>query len=181
MTHSGDLQSAPNGASEFIDIDRKKALKGGARYIVMGLFSYSNVPFINLPECFSGVMTRKVANNGEIYEPKTVKNKFDITADSKLVVPLILDLKDNEMIWADISLATKNKFRNNLESSTDTIKLMGKGMLEMLRTKPNIYELLSLHVKARGELVENKEDADLVFTSDDFPFNIDEILGEYLV
>ena len=39
--HSGDIISAPNGASEFIDLDIPSVLKYGGRYIVVSVFSFN--------------------------------------------------------------------------------------------------------------------------------------------
>ena len=43
--HSGDLQSAPEGAAEFIDIDRARALRAGVRYVLMSIVSFTGQPF----------------------------------------------------------------------------------------------------------------------------------------
>jgi hypothetical protein len=65
--HSGDIVSAPEGASEFIDLDLASIWQYGGRYIVASIFSFSRHPFANLPECFAGWMIRQDANSGEIY------------------------------------------------------------------------------------------------------------------
>ena len=51
--HSGDITSAPNGASEFIDVSLDKVRKFGGRYIMMNIYSFSNQKFYELPECFA--------------------------------------------------------------------------------------------------------------------------------
>jgi hypothetical protein len=56
--HSGDIVSAPNGASEFIDINYVEA-KEHARYVVICNYVYSGDAYKDIPECFSGVMFRK--------------------------------------------------------------------------------------------------------------------------
>lgn len=55
--HSGDITSAPNGASEFIDINYLKAKKH-CRYIVICNTVYTDQHFNEIPECFSGIMFR---------------------------------------------------------------------------------------------------------------------------
>ncbi|KKK69854.1 hypothetical protein LCGC14_2929850, partial [marine sediment metagenome] len=57
--HSGDITSAPKGASEFIDISIKKCLDKNIRYVMMSVSSYTQQPFYDLPECFAGIMTRQ--------------------------------------------------------------------------------------------------------------------------
>lgn len=39
--HSGDITSAPNGASEFIDIDIEKFLKLGIKYVLISVNSFT--------------------------------------------------------------------------------------------------------------------------------------------
>ena len=54
-THSGDLTSAPPplGASEFVDLDVEQAAESGARYAVVIVFSFNNVPFSGMAEAFA--------------------------------------------------------------------------------------------------------------------------------
>lgn len=48
--------------------------------------------------------------------------------------------------------------------------------------KPNLYTLFMLHASSRGTLVDNKEDADIIFDVDGdvTPFDFDIIISEYL-
>ena len=92
------------GASEFIDFDIPSVLKYGARYVVMTLLSYTDQPYKDLPECFTGWMVRQYPGSGEIFEPSTVQDKVDITADTQISIPVILDLKERKLIWTDLSL-----------------------------------------------------------------------------
>jgi ABC-type glutathione transport system ATPase component len=79
--HSGDIVDAPNGASEFIDVNLEKLRQNGVRYIVMTINSYTHQPFCDLPECFAGWMSRQNANSGEIFEPKTVADRMKSLLD----------------------------------------------------------------------------------------------------
>jgi len=90
--HSGDITSAPDGESEFIDIEISKCLKQGIRYVLMSVNSFTNQPYCDLPICFAGFMVRQFPNSGEIYDPLTVENKFDLTANTRIAIPLIIDL-----------------------------------------------------------------------------------------
>ena len=49
-------------------------------------------------------------------------------------------------------------------------------------SKPTLYDLISLNVKARGVMVDNKEDADIIFDVDDgiTPYDTDVFMEEYL-
>jgi hypothetical protein len=175
--HSGDITDAPNGASEFIDVSLGKVLQSGGRYIVMCVNSFTQTPYCNLPECFAGWMGRSNPNSGEIYEPKLVKNKVDLAADSTFGIPLIIDAKERRVIWCDLSLKQAPTW-NNARNNSNNISLVCKAMAEM--KKPNLYDLLSMHVEARGYKVARKVNADVVFSSETTPFEIDEITTKYL-
>lgn len=178
--HSGDITSAPDGASEFIDIDISVCLKQGIRYVLMSVNSFTNQPYCDLPYCFAGFMIRQFANSGEIYEPLTVENKFDLTANSRVAIPLIIDLYDRKVIWVDLSLkgnpSTVNNVHNNLSSTT----IINKSMTTLV--KPNLYDLLDLHIKARGEKTFDIKEANTIFATDQgiTPADIDIIVSDYL-
>jgi hypothetical protein len=102
--HSGDIVDAPQGASEFVDFSIKKCLAKKIRYVVMSVCSYTRQSYCELPECFAGWMAREKPQSGEIYEPRTIENKLDLSADSKIAVPVIFDLVERQAIWCDLSL-----------------------------------------------------------------------------
>lgn len=178
--HSGDITNAPDGASEFIDIDLKKCIESGHRYIIMTINSYTQQPFHDLPECFAGWMLRKNANSGEIFEAKTVKNKSDVTGESRMNIPLIIDALERKVIWTDLSLKSHPQFQNNLYANQSNTALLCKAMTQL--NKYNLYDLFYLHGVARGKLVESASEADTVFseTEGTTPFDVDKIISEYL-
>ena len=182
--HSGDITSAPAGACEFIDIDIDAVANAGGRYIIMNVLSYTGQPFTDMPEAFAGWMIREKVKSGKIFEPKTVQDKFDLTADTKVSIPLIIDCVKKEVIWTDMALGGNPNWRgDNVEGNMTGIAATGYALTEM--RKPNLYDLFEMHVDARGgELVESKEDADVVFSMDAdatvTPFDVDTIVGEYL-
>ena len=178
--HSGDIVDAPNGASEFIDIDIASILKYGGRYVVINILSYTQQPYCDLPECFMGWMSREEPLSGEIYEPKTVQNKIDITADTKICIPMILDFVDKKIIWADMALKNNPNWYNNVEGNNKSIAITCKAITNL--KKPNLYDLIHLHIKARGILCDNKDTADIIFDVADgiTPFDTEVFMGEYI-
>jgi hypothetical protein len=178
--HSGDITSAPDGASEFIDIEISACLKQGIRYVLMSVNAFTNQPYCDLPYCFAGFMVRQFANSGEIYEPLTVENKFDLTANTRVAIPLIIDLYERKVIWVDLSLkgnpSTVNNVHNNLSSTT----VINKSMTTLV--KPNLYDLLELHIKARGEKTFDINEANTIFASDNgiTPTDMDIIVSDFL-
>lgn len=178
--HSGDITSAPNGASEFIDISIKKFKELNVRYVLMSINSFTQQAYKDLPICFAGFMSRKSPNSGEIFEPKTVNERFDLTSDTRIAIPLIVDLHERKVIWTDLALEKNPNYINNVSTNFAGISLMCRAMTNL--EKPNIYDLIKLHAQARGTLVDNKKDADIVFglDGDVTPYDTDIILSEYL-
>ena len=178
--HSGDIVTAPYGASEFIDLHIPSIVNYGGRYVVTTLHSFTSHPYCNLPECFAGWMMRKKPGSGEIYEPSTVENKIDITADTQIAIPVILNLVDRTIIWTDLALTRYPDYYNNVEGNRGGIVLMGKAMTSL--RKPHLYDLFTMHAKARGELVDTKEQADTIYAVDEgvTPYDIEQIMAEYL-
>lgn len=181
--HSGDIVSAPEGASEFIDLDIPSILKYGGRYIVASVLSFSRHPFCNLPECFAGWMIRQDAITGKIYDPPTVENKVDLTADTTISIPAILDLEQREVLWTDMSLRRHPSWGrgNNVENNQKGMVLIGKAMTSL--KKPNLERLFKLHAMARGEVIDKKEAADTVFSVEEgiTPFDMEQIVAQFLV
>lgn len=179
--HSGDIVTAPNGASEFIDINIKNVQSRYTRYIAITLNSYTHQPYKDLPECFMGWMNREGNMSGEIYEPKTVENKVDITSDTDMCIPMVIDLKEHKIIWTDISVKSNMSWVNNIRGNDVSVSKICRAFVEMV--KPNIYELIKLHVKTRGEFVDTPEEADITFGIDGCDVNVydtDIFMGQYL-
>jgi hypothetical protein len=178
--HSGDITSAPRGASEFIDISIENCLKKDIRYIMMSVYSYTQQSFCDIPECFAGVMIRKKPQSGEIFEPKTVDNRLDLTVNNKICVPMIIDLEDKKVIWTDLGLTRNLNGVNNLHANMSSLQLTAKSMTSL--NKPNLHDLFRMHAEARGEIVDNIKDADTIFSMNKgvTPFDADIIISEYL-
>lgn len=177
--HSGDIVTAPDGACEFIDLDIDSVLRYGGRYVVMALHSFSRQAFCDLPECYAGWMMRQAPQSGEIFEPRTVQDRIDVAADTRICLPVILDLAERTLIWADLALRRNPRWQNNVEGSQQGLLLMGQAVTTLVR--PDLYELFMLHAAARGVPVA-REQARMVFGPDGdvTPFDIGLILAEYL-
>ncbi|MGE6576907.1 TerD family protein [Paenibacillus xylanexedens] len=179
--HSGDIVTAPNGASEFIDLHIPSIVAYGGRYVVATLLSFTSHPYCDLPECFVGWMMRKKPGSGEIFEPSTVANKIDITADTQIAIPVIMDLVERTVIWTDLALTSHPDYYNNVEGNQKGMVLMGKALTNL--RKPDLHDLFMLHAKARGELVDTIDQADTIYSVDQgvTPYDIEHIMAEYLV
>lgn len=161
--HSGDIVDAPNGASEFIDIDIDAMRKQNpnVRYIVTNVFSFTKQNFCDLPECFAGWMERsELGQYGEVFDARTVMNKFDLTAKGLAAVPMVFDMESREFTWVDLVMAGRNNL-SNVESKGNNITKLIQGIVTTI--KPSMGEVIELNAKARGEVVDTIEDADVVF------------------
>ena len=178
--HSGDITSAPDGASEFVDVPVQGFIDKGIKYVMMSVFSFTSQSYCDLPDCFAGVMARQKPKSGEIYEPATVDNKLDLTADTTICIPMIVDLIDKKVIWTDLALKRTLSYGNNIHNNMSSLTIMAKAMTNL--KKPNLYELFNLHAIARGELVEDVKEAEIVFSVKDgiTPFDTDKIISEFI-
>jgi len=133
---------------------------------------------------------RNKPQSNEIYDPKTVISKLDLQTASRNAIPVIFDLKTREAIWVD--LATKGvpkswhyrgwgRSCNNVESNRASIKQILKAVTS-LNNKPILYDLFMTHAVSRGDIVENKDEADIVFglDGDITPKDINIINSEYI-
>jgi stress response protein SCP2 len=181
MIHSGDITSAPEGAAEFLDINIDKLHKDVA-YIVCNVFNFTGQKMNQLDVGFCGWMEREHAGSGEIFEPKSVTGRCDLTADATSTCPMILDVVNREIIWADLSITLSGGCQSTertMDKSTATAELVSR----MSATKASLYDLFLLHTVARdGELVINREDANFVIAEDGdlSPYDIAKVTSEWL-
>lgn len=186
--HSGDIVNGGDvngdGVSEFVDINIIDASNNGVRYVVFQVYGFYCPSFAKLPHAMFGWMNREDVNSGEIYEPKTVEQKMDLTSDTVVSIPVIFDCVDRKVIWCDMNISLNGVKRhcggNNLESNLMGVTATCYSMVNM--KKPNLYDLINLHIQARGLRVSNKNEADMIFDVNDgiTPFDTDVFIGEYL-
>lgn len=161
VIHSGDLQNAPNGGSEFIDFEVDHLLRRGYRYVVMSLISFRGGPFKGFP-CFAGFMERDALKSGAKFEPQSVAVKFDVKGDTESVQPLIFDLKTREVIYVDFSAGGARPYMT-ARGGIDKFAILTRAMLRLADTKPTVGDIVRAHVCARGKAC-NSDKADVRFT-----------------
>lgn len=179
--HSGDIISAPDGASEFIDITIDQAAKSGARYVAMNVLVFNGPSFAEHEVCYAGWMTREKPNSNEIYDPKTVEQKVDLSSTSTRSVPVLFDLVERKAIWVDLANIRSNLHANNVENNKASIEDAVEAIVSC-NNKVSLYELFDLHTSARGKQVANKEEADTIFSLNQgiTPFDINVINSDYI-
>lgn len=184
IVHSGDIVDAPEGASEFVDIDLAKAAELG-RYVAVTINCFSQQPYCDLPICFGGWMYRGDGQSGEIFEPSTLKHRFDVTGDRITDLVCVVDLHERCIYWADLAFEKSmvGGFRaNNVATHVSGITAMVKSIVES--HQPSLYDMFYLNAKSRGTIVESPDDADVIFSEDDNatvrPTDTDVIISQYL-
>lgn len=164
ITNGGDVNQ--KGVSEFIDIDFESVRDAGARYVLFQVYSYTGQCFSDLPNIKFGWMSRNDINSGEIYEPSTVEQRIDLTSASTVCVPVIFDCLNNKFIWLDLSknISSLNYANANLEKNITGISAMCYGFVK--NKKPQMFDLAMMNAIARGSIVTDRNNADVIFDTD---------------
>ena len=168
VIHSGDSFGRTGACAEYIDIDIEKSLALGYKYALIQLHNYNRSPELNENNYF-GVMERNFPKSNEIWLPKTISNCSVVRVEN-IVNCAIIDIVSGEYIMVD---EDAEKSWLNVASTLDF-----KQVEEYIKPpKFSVYDLLKLHVDARGgELVEADVKADTYFAFDDFSTNYIETL-----
>jgi hypothetical protein len=163
-TSSGDLRAAPfpDGATEFVDVDRARAKAAGVRYAVMVVNNYAGMAFGELERGFAGLMLRDDAA-GTHFDPRTVALRFDLAGDNGVFMPLVVDLDDGSMHWIDVYAKGGFAF-NNVATSNKAITTVCPNLLAYFGSgvRPSMFELAALHAAARTRRVVVREAASTI-------------------
>jgi hypothetical protein len=153
--HSGDYTDAPapHGATEYIDLHLEKLLKRGIRYAMMIVFSYNSVPFDQMPYAMAGIMQRS-DKTGEIFEPRTVQHRFDLSGNAQIAIPMYVDLQAKNMQWLDIKLTPEGS-NHQVGGYHQKLSAIGKDFQNYFSsgTRATLWQLACIHAAARSETV----------------------------
>ncbi len=165
IVHSGDIQSAPHGAAEFIDITLAE-LAPEVRYVLPQVNKYAGENFGQMT-CHAGWMIReKVDVDRATFDIKTVQNKFDLAGSTGYCLPFAVDLELARATLFDLYVGSR-QLENRVESSASDVELIGRELLRFTETRPTMLRLAELHRDARGAAAAlRREDADLTFGLD---------------
>ena len=125
VVHSGDIVTAPEGASEFIDIDLTTV---EAPVLLAQVNVFSGEGFDEVAESFFGFMLRDPAQEGAPFEPGTVRMKSDLRGSGRVALPVAF-LRDGagqwRALWLHLRLAgwpAFNQVENNRVSATALLR-----------------------------------------------------------
>ncbi|MFE6056098.1 MXAN_6230/SCO0854 family RING domain-containing protein [Kitasatospora sp. NPDC056446] len=116
--HSGDFTTAPppHGATEFVDLDLPALAQCGARYAVVVVFSYNDVPFEDLTDAFAGFMALDPDGAADhrrgAFRPEDVRQRLDLAGDARICLPMIVDLRRRRYTWTDLNIGSGGGFHN---------------------------------------------------------------------
>ncbi|UUU42654.1 MXAN_6230/SCO0854 family RING domain-containing protein [Streptomyces sp. NBC_00162] len=152
VVHSGDLVSAPapHGASEYVDIDLDAVADLGVRFVMPVVFSFNNIPFELLPDAFAGFMALP-GRTGRTsrYDPRTVRQRYDLVGNSRIHVPLLVDLERRGFLWTDVHLP-KDEGHHSVRTHVVDLARVGRDLFEHFSTgRTTLWELAGWHAAAR--------------------------------
>ncbi|MGW3244942.1 MXAN_6230/SCO0854 family RING domain-containing protein [Streptomyces sp. NPDC001070] len=155
--HSGDLTSAPapQGASEFVDLDLEKLASAGVRHLVAVVFSYNNVPFEDLAEAFAGLMARdRPGDSGPVFDARAVEQRYDLTGRARASVPLVIDVAARTMRWLDVVKGVTGT-DHSVARHGDDLAALGRGLTGLFASgaRVGLGELAVWQAAARAATV----------------------------
>jgi hypothetical protein len=127
--HSGDITEAPQGASEFIDLDLSRV---DAAYIVPQVNVYAGEGFDEVEEGFFGYMTREADQLGKPFEPRTVRTRSDLRGTGRVALPLVFAREQDDSwsaIWMQLFLRGA-AWGNQVEGNRVSTALLARNIVE---------------------------------------------------
>lgn len=153
--HSGDLTSAPAplGATEYIDLDLARLRANGVRWAIPVVFSYNDVPFERLDKAFAGFMLP--LTGGEAFQADRVAQRFELQGRSRALVPMVVDLETQTLLWADLNLSTSG-YAHSIASNRKALGRLGADVWDYFTAgdRTTVFDLVVLHAAARASALE---------------------------
>ncbi|MCX5202054.1 hypothetical protein OG897_11400 [Streptomyces sp. NBC_00237] len=152
--HSGDLTSAPapGGATEYVDLELPLLAHAGIAYAMPVVFSFNNIAFEKLTDAFAGFMELDGGRpRDSSYDPRTVRQRFDLAGDSQVCVPMLVDLRRREALWTDLHLPPAGGFQS-IASHTHDLGRIARDLTSYFSfgSRTNMADLARWHAAARA-------------------------------
>ena len=165
--HSGDVRHRLGACAEYVDIDIENAIELGFEYAVIDVRNYNGRP-LNTVESRFGIMEREYPEANDLWLPETITNTFLLESSGTNTLLAIIDLINREYILLDIdtnSLPVAALDSNNVLKTIETFSTL---------PKVSVYDLVLLHVEARGRQVTLDQNVDTYFRYEDFSESYEE-------
>jgi hypothetical protein len=172
IAHSGDIQSAPMGAAEFIDL-RLAALEDG--YILPSIIRFAGEEFSAMKACYAGWMNRAtVGGDTQTFDAKTVVEKVDVNQDGQNWIPFLLDVAAKEIIYVDIYLNGARIIEHNEHSPA-----LAAALASYWQARPTFGALARWYARANdAKIVELPDATTTIGISDDRSINVLKLVGQ---
>ena len=159
--HSGDVRHRQGPCAEYIDIDMKDAIENGFLYAVIDVRNF-NGRGLQTVETRFGIMEREHPESNKTWLPETITSCQILDSESTNTLIAIIDLVTKEYIMLDIdssgSVVASGDVKNTIKMVEEFTKL----------PKVSVYDLVLLHVEARGKQVTLDQNLDTYFKYEDF-------------
>jgi len=159
--HSGDVRHRRGPCAEYIDIDMKDAISKGFKYVVIDVRNF-NGGSLNSVECMFGIMEREHPESNKTWLPETISNTQSLESESTNTLIAIIDLVTKEYIMLDIDSSGWVTARGDVKNTLKVIDQYAQ------LPKVSVYDLILLHVEARGRQVTLDQNVDTYFKMEDF-------------
>lgn len=159
--HSGDIIARRGACAEYVDIDIQDALKSGFRYVVIDVRNYRGGSMRDMQGIF-GTMERDHPQSGTSWLPETITGCQEMTSSASVTIASILDLETREYIFMDIDSAGSTFATGDIQGTLKLIQQYASN------PKISVYDLVKLHVEARGKQVNLDQEINTHFKFDDF-------------
>ncbi|MEV5710139.1 hypothetical protein [Actinoallomurus sp. NPDC052274] len=127
--HSGDITSAPDGASEFINLQLSYLRH---RFVIPQVNVFAGERFEEVAESFFGFMVRDAEQQGAPFEPATVRMKSDLRGSGRVALPLVFMRGEDgrwRAKWLHLFLNGHPSF-NRVEGNRVTTGHLVRGIVE---------------------------------------------------
>jgi len=158
--HSGDSWVRTGDCAKYVDIDIEKALAAGYKYVLIQVNNYNKTPDLWNDNYF-GIMEREYPKSNTIWLPETTTRAHIINNLKGKTNCAIIDLEAREYIVVD---------EDADENGLNVARAGDFKQIEALIKPPkvSVYDLILLHVEARGKQVTLDQNVDTYFKFEDF-------------
>jgi hypothetical protein len=125
--HSGDITSAPDGATEFIDVP----LTVASPYVVPQVHIYTGESFDEVAESMFGYQTRERDQQGAPFDARTVRARSQLRGQGRVALPIVFARGEHgwQAVWLHLYLPGWPAF-NRVEENTYTTADRVRALLE---------------------------------------------------
>ena len=163
--YSGDIRHKQGACAEYVDIKLNSALKAGYKFAIIDARNYNGRSFETVSDCVVGYMERENAKANEIFVPATIANCTRLYNESSTTIVSMIDLETQEFIHLDID-------QDGIPVASASFDALMEAVRPYMEApKFSLYDLVMMHVEARGGEIVEAEDAETKFNFDDYSYS----------